>query len=124
MDLDTKTMVYRNWAVVGATNKKNKFGYKIFKKMEKMGYTVYPVNPNLEEIDGVKCYKKLSSINQKIDVVDLVVNPKIGIKVMEEIDKLGIRYVWLQPGTRSDEIREFADMHGIRLVEDCIYARL
>lgn len=54
----------------------------------------------------------------------MVVNPTIGIKVMEEIAALGIKYVWLQPGTRSDEIREFAASNGIEIIEDCVLHRI
>lgn len=124
MDLIKKTMNMKNWAVVGATTKKNRFGYKIVKKLNQNGYNVFPVNPKFEEVDNLKCYDDLSSVDQKIEVVDMVVNPKQGIKVMEKINKLGIKYVWLQPGTRSQEIRDFAAQNGINLIENCIYANL
>ena len=124
MNLKEKTMKMKNWAVVGATTKKNRFGYKIVKKLNDNDYNVFPVNPKFEEVGGLKCYDQLSSIEAQIDVVDMVVNPKHGIKVMEEINKLGIKYVWLQPGTRSQEIRDFAAENDIELVENCIYANL
>lgn len=124
MSLIEKTMKMKNWAVVGATTKKNRFGYKIVKKLNENDYNVFPVNPKFEEVDGLKCYPDLSSIEAQIDVVDMVINPKHGINVMEEINKLGIKYVWLQPGTRSQEIRDFAAENDIELVEDCIYANL
>lgn len=124
MSLIEKTMKMKNWAVVGATTKKNRFGYKIVKKLKENDYNVFPVNPKCEEVDGLKCYDDLSSIEAQIDVVDMVVNPKHGINVMAEINKLGIKYVWLQPGTRSQEIRDFAAENDIELVEDCIYANL
>ena len=124
MSIIEKTMKMKNWAVVGATTKKNRFGYKIVKKLNDNDYNVFPVNPKLDEVDGLNCYPDLSSIEDQIDVVDMVVNPKHGIKVMQEINKLGIKYVWLQPGTRSEEIRKFAAENGIELIEDCIYARL
>ncbi|MEC9490041.1 MAG: CoA-binding protein [Halanaerobiales bacterium] len=124
MSLKQKTMELKNWAVVGATTKENRFGYKIPKKLKENDYTVYPVNPKFEEVAGLKCYDNLSSIDNQIDVVDLVVNPELGIKIMEEVNKLGIKYVWLQPGTRSQEIRDFAAKNDIELVEDCIYASL
>ncbi|MDU2577412.1 MAG: CoA-binding protein, partial [Veillonella sp.] len=44
------------WAVIGATHKTEKFGYKIYKCLKDHGYEVYPVNPNVAEIDGDKCY--------------------------------------------------------------------
>ncbi len=124
MDLIKKTMELKNWAVVGATTKEDRFGYKIVKKLKENHYNVFPVNPKFKEVCGLKSYENLSSIKTQIDVVDLVVNPRIGIEVMKEINKLGIKYVWLQPGTRSQEIRDFAAENEIQLVENCIYARL
>ena len=124
MSLKNETMKLKNWAVVGATTKKNRFGYKIVEKLKQNNYNVFPVNPKFEEVADLKCYPDLSSIEKNIDVVDMVVNPKSGIKVMEEINKLGIKYVWLQPGTRSQEIRDFAAENNIELIEDCIYASL
>ncbi|RCW41860.1 MULTISPECIES: CoA-binding protein [unclassified Halanaerobium] len=124
MSLKQETLEMKNWAVVGATDKKNCFGYMIVKELQKHNYNVYPVNPNHEEIDGIKCYPDLDSINENIDVVDMVVNPKIGIKIMENVKDNNIKYVWLQPGARSDEIREYAAENDINLVEDCIYAIL
>lgn len=124
MNLIEKTMEMKNWAVVGATIKKNRYGYKIVKKLKENDYNVFPVNPKFEEVEALKCYDDLSSIDAEIEVVDMVINPKHGIKVMEEINKLGIKYVWLQPGTRSQEIRDFAAKNDIEIIENCIYGRL
>jgi hypothetical protein len=124
IDLKNKTMKMKNWAVVGATDKKDKFGYKIYKRLKEYGYNVFAVNPNLKRIDGDKCYDGLSSIEEDIEVVDLVVNSSIGIKVMKEINENNIKYVWLQPGARSQEIREYAEKHNIYLIARSIYREL
>jgi predicted CoA-binding protein len=124
MSVKRDTLEMKNWAVVGATNKVEKYGYKIVNKLDEHNYNVYPINPSLDEIDGIKVYDKLSDIEDEIDVVDIVVNPQIGKHVMKEVNKLGIKYVWLQPGTRSDEIREYAEENDIKIVESCIYATL
>ena len=50
------------WAVIGATHKTEKFGYKIYKRLKDHGYEVYPVNPNIAEIDGDTCYSSLSAL--------------------------------------------------------------
>ena len=65
----------RVFAVIGASRDKNKYGYKIFADLRSAGYKVYPVNPNAESIDGVKCYPSLSSLPEKPAVVDFVVPP-------------------------------------------------
>ncbi|MCF8002366.1 MAG: CoA-binding protein [Halanaerobiales bacterium] len=124
MTVKKDTLKMKNWAVVGATNKKEKYGYKIVKILNENDYNVFPINPSLGDIDGIKVYKNLSEIKEDIDVVDMVVNPQIGKIVMKEINKLGIKNVWLQPGTRSDEIREYAKENDINIVESCIYATL
>jgi predicted CoA-binding protein len=124
MSVKNDTLKMKNWAVVGATDKKEKYGYKIVRTLADNDYNVFPINPSLDEIDGIKVYDKLSDIEEDIDVVDMVVNPQIGKLVMKEINKLGIKYVWLQPGTRSDEIKDYAEENDIKYVESCIYATL
>ncbi|MBS3810229.1 MAG: CoA-binding protein [Halanaerobiales bacterium] len=124
MTIKKETLKMKNWAVVGATDKKDKYGYKIVKALDENGYNVFPINPSLNKIEGIKTYDNLSSVEEKIDVVDMVVNPQIGKLIMKEINELKIKYVWLQPGTRSDEIREYAEDNDIKLVESCIYATL
>ncbi|MCK8823626.1 CoA-binding protein [Fuchsiella alkaliacetigena] len=124
MSIKEESLAKQNWAVVGATDKQNKFGYKIVNRLKQQGYSVFPVNPNLEEVAGLECYAQLADIPAEIEVVDLVVNPQIGLKVMEEIIELAIDYLWLQPGARSEELRERASKEGINLIEGCIYAVL
>ncbi|HCC07516.1 MAG TPA: CoA-binding protein [Clostridiales bacterium] len=113
-----------NWAVVGATNRTEKYGYKIFKKLITHGKTVFPINPRLEEIEGIKVYKELKEIHQKIDVVNFVVNPAIGINFVKECKELGIKYIWLQPGTISDELLKYASESDIITIDACVLVML
>jgi len=112
------------WAVVGATTDKDKYGYKIYKELKEAGYKVYPISPKYEEIDGDKAYKSLRDLPEKPEVVDFVVNPKIGIGIVKECAQLGIENIWLQPGTVSEEILEFAKEKGINAVEACALVAL
>ncbi len=123
-DLISRTLAMKKWAVVGANNDPERFGYKLYRTLVDHGYDVVPVNPSLEEVQGTRCHASIADIPEPPEVVDMVVNPRVGIGVMKEIAQAGIRYVWLQPGTRSDEIRGFAREHEIELVEDCVMAQL
>lgn len=118
------TFAKKRWAVVGAHDDPARFGYKLFYVLKEAGYEVYPIHPRLKVIDGVQVYKSLKDLPVVPDVVDMVVNPETGIKVFADIAELGIKYVWMQPGTRSDAIREFAKTHGITLIEDCVLVRI
>lgn len=112
----------KSWAVVGATINKEKFGYKIWKKLKKHNYTTYGVNPNYEEIDGERIYRNLSEVPEDIDVVDMVVPHIASLHLLDEINELGIEYVFFQPGTYNDEVVKKAEKLGLKyLIGDCIY---
>lgn len=114
-------MVNQNvWAVVGANNNRDKFGYKIYKFMLNAGYKVYPVNPGLEEVAGNKCYPSLRDLPVKPDVVDIVVPPKVGEQVMRDCAEIGIKNVWLQPGADSEQVVKTAEDLGLNVVRACI----
>lgn len=112
------------WAVVGASNNSEKYGYKIYRKLKNHGYTVYPVNPNYEDIDGDKCYKNLSELPQVPEVIDMVVAPKHGRTTIEEAASLGIKDIWLQPGTYDDKLMELIDEKGLNAVQACVLVAL
>jgi predicted CoA-binding protein len=113
------------WAVVGASANKEKFGYKVFKKLESAGYTVYPINPYCDRIDQAICYPSLSEVPQLPDVVNFVVPPAVGIKVIEEAGNLGIKRVWFQPGAESQDIIQKASEAGLSIVYDrCVLIEL
>lgn len=115
----------KTWAVVGVTDKKEKFGYKIFKKLIEHGYEAYGINPKYDFIDGEKIYPALKSVPKKVDVVDVVVPPKVTLNLLDEIHELGIENVWFQPGTYDEEVVEKAKKLGLKMVyDDCVYARL
>ncbi|HOM02878.1 MAG TPA: CoA-binding protein [Acetivibrio sp.] len=122
--LEEKMLEKKVWAVVGASDNPEKFGNKIYKKLKSKGYKVYPVNPNYEIIDGDKCYSDLSSLPEVPEVIDMVVAPKHGMKVIEEASKLGVQNVWLQPGTHSKEIMELIESKGLNAVQACVLVAL
>ncbi len=119
-----KTIHMPRWAVVGASDNPERYSYRIIRLLKERGYTVYPVSPKLKELMGLKVYPSIREIPKPVDVVDMVVNPRIGINVMQEVADQGIRYVWLQPGAESDEIHAFAGEKGIAAIDACILAVL
>ncbi|MCD6321697.1 MAG: CoA-binding protein [Clostridiales bacterium] len=108
------------WAVVGANQNPAKYGNIIYRKLKKIGYEVYPVNPIYDDIDGDKCYKNLTSLPVNPDVIDMVVTPKRSKKIVVEAKKLGINYIWLQPGTYDDELMEMIDELELTAVQACV----
>ncbi len=106
----------KNWAVIGATDKKEKFGYQIFKKLVDKGYNVYPIHPKLEEIDGIKCYKSVFDIAGKVDVVNVVVNKKLTMNIVSNKDIAKFDYIWFQPGTFDSDVIDTAFKNNENLI--------
>ncbi|NMA66758.1 MAG: CoA-binding protein [Clostridiaceae bacterium] len=108
------------WAVVGANQNPEKYGNKIYKRLKSKGYEVYAVNPVYETIEGDKCYKDLASLPKLPDVIDMVVSPKRTKDVLMEAARLGIKYIWFQPGTYDDEVLKLAAELKLETVQDCV----
>ncbi len=121
---EEKMLEKKTWAVIGANDDPEKFGNRIYKKLLSRGYTVYPVNPKYESLEGNPCYRDLSSLPQKPEVIDMVVSPKRGRPILEEAARLGIEYIWFQPGTYDDELLEFTKAKGLKYVLACVLVAL
>ena len=123
-DVDTMLNM-KNWAVVGATDNTEKYGYKIFKVMKEAGYNVFPVNPGVSEILGDKCYATLGELPVKPDAIDMVVPPKVGEQVLRECAQLGIKNVWLQPGANTDSVVNLAKELGLTVISShCVMVEI
>lgn len=115
----------KTWAVVGATDNQDKFGYKIFKCMKAAGYKVYPVNPGIAEVMGETCYPTLVDLPVCPEAVDLVVNRRIGVKVVEQCAELGIENIWMQPGADADNVIALAKEKGLKVIHNaCIMTEI
>ena len=62
-------------AIIGASQKPNKVGYKILENLIRAGYTgkIIPVNPSADSILGKKCYRSLLEFGDNIDQSVIVV---------------------------------------------------
>jgi predicted CoA-binding protein len=106
----------RVWAVVGASQDRAKFGYRVFRSLQQAGYTVYPVNPKGGELEGVTVYPSLADLPEPAEVVDLVVPPEVTEQVVEQAHRLGLKRIWMQPGAESPKAIAYCHAHGMQVV--------
>ena len=106
----------KNIAVVGASTDKSKFGYRVFKLLKMKGYNAIPVNPKIEELDGVKAYPDIASIEGDIDAVSFIIPPDRAMPVLEQIKERGIDLVWFQPGAESYKLTRYCESNDIRAI--------
>lgn len=122
-DIEIRTVLNnsRVIAVVGSSPSPEKDSYMITKYLINKGYKVYPVNPNYQEILGVKCYSNLSEIPEKIDIVNIFRRPEFVLPVVEEAIQAEASVVWFQFGVGSAEAVKYALDNELTVVNDrCI----
>ena len=80
-------------AVIGATDKKEKVGYGIFKNIISGGYKgkVFPVNKRLETLEGYKVYKSVLDIPDKVDLAIISIPIKYVPELFDELGKKGVK---------------------------------
>ena len=119
--------------IIGASDKKNKIGYKIMENIKSGGYQgkVYPINPNLEEILGYKVYKNISDINEidEIDIAVIAVPEPLVLNALKTCPSKKIKYVLVitsgfsEIGKNKEEkdLVDFAHQHNIRILGPNIF---
>lgn len=113
MDLK-EVMRLNNFVVVGNTILEEKYAYKIKQGLIEAGYSVECVGKELASINDV---------SSDIDVIDLCINPNLGIKLLKE-NKKKIKTVVIQPGAESTEIIDYLKDNNIDYLEGCLLVGL
>lgn len=111
----------KNLAVVGVSRKSSKFGNVIYKELKKKGFNVYGVNPNMDNVEGDKCYHSLRELEGKIDGIVNVVSKAQTSDVAKEANEIGIKNIWMQQGSESEEAIKYCNENGINEIhKECI----
>ncbi|MDA3956772.1 CoA-binding protein [Oceanispirochaeta sp.] len=108
-----------NVAILGASQKKDRYSYKAFQMLLEYEHRVFPVHPVLKEIEGHTVYSSIKDIEEKIDTLTVYVSPKWITPLITEIVTLNPGRVIMNPGTESDSLKEALDQAGIPWMEAC-----
>src|SRR5664279_1566270 len=103
-------------AVVGMSRTGKKFGNIVGKELKSKGYTVYPIHPDVEEIDGMTCYPDLKSLEGQVDGVWISISPQKVPAVLQDAAGIGLKNIWLQQGAWSKEVQQSIDQLGLPVV--------
>jgi predicted CoA-binding protein len=109
---------YRTVAIVGASSNPERPSFRVLSYLSEHGYNVIPVNPNEHEVLGMTCYPNLSSIPEKVEVVDIFRRSEEVMPIVEEAIKIGAKAVWMQEGVINEEAAAKARDAGLLVVMD------
>lgn len=106
-------------AILGASDKPDRYAYLALRLLGEQGHEVLPVHPKLTEINGIPVVSRLGDLNGTIDTLTLYVRPEIAEAAVADIVRLRPGRVIFNPGTESLRVREALEEAGIPSVEDC-----
>lgn len=105
-------------ASVGISGNEQKVSNSIGAFLMTHGYHLIPVNPTTDEILGEKSYPDLTSVPEKIDVVQIFRRPEDVPAVVDEAIKVGAKAIWMQEGIVNEEAAQKAREAGLQVVMD------
>jgi hypothetical protein len=94
----------------------------IYQKLKDSGYTVFPVNPNMETFADGPCYSDVESIPGGVDGVFCATTPAVTEAIVAQCVKAGIKRVWMHRsfetlGTSvSDAAVQTCEANGISVI--------
>lgn len=107
-------------AILGASSDRSKYGNKSVRAHLDQGYTVYPVNPKGEPIEGLTTYQSLEEVPvKKLDRISVYLPPAVTLNILEAIQKADAEEVWLNPGSESEEVMAKATELGLEPIMAC-----
>ena len=106
-------------AIIGASSNRQKFGNKAVRAFLQQGFTVYPVNPNEPEVEGLATFKTVRDVPVRPQMISVYVPPPVVLKVLPDIAARGCDELWLNPGTESDAVLAEAERFGLNVIQAC-----
>ena len=111
----------RTIAVVGLSSKRWRPSYGVSEYMQKAGYRIIPVNPQLRDVLGETCYANLESVPERVDIVNIFRRPEMVPEIVDAAIRMGAKTVWMQEGVVHEGAAEKARAAGLDVVMDrCI----
>ena len=121
LDEIQKFLAPRKMAVVGVSRNVKKFGGVIFKELRQKGFILYPVNPNADEIQGVKCYKSVADLPFDVEHLFIVTRNTETESVAKAAIERGVKMIWIQQKSDTPEAVQLIEEAGIPLIyKKCI----
>ncbi len=112
-------MKFKSIAIIGAVSDRERYGNRAVRAYKAKGYAVFPVSLRDAEIEGLKAYRSIGDVPGNVDAASLYVNPKIGIQLLDDMARKGVRLVFVNPGAESDELVAKARKLGLNPILAC-----
>ncbi len=108
-------------AVVGVSRNQRDFSRAVFREFDQRGYDLVPVNPNASELEGRRCFARVSEVDPPVEGALLLNSADLTEQVVEDCAAAGVRRVWMHRATGRGAVDakaiEFCRANGIEVVD-------
>lgn len=114
-------------AILGASNKPDRYAYKALKMLEEYKHQVHLIHPSYKEIEGHGVFANLVALkdsHNEIDTLTVYVNPNVLESYLDDILYLAPKRVILNPGTEHPNLQDKLAENGIEVVIGCTLVML
>lgn len=109
-------------AVTGVSRSPKDHGANVvYTRLRERGYTVFPINPHADEVEGDHAYADLKSVPGGVDAVVIGTSPAHAEDTVRECLDLGIDRIWMHrgpgAGSVSAEATRYGREHGATVID-------
>jgi predicted CoA-binding protein len=111
-------------AVVGLSPDPRRPSHEVARYLQRVGYRIIPVNPNVAEVLGEPAYPGLRQLPDPVDVVEVFRRSEFVGPIVDDAIAIKASAVWLQDGVVDEEAAVRARAAGLDVVmDDCMMRR-
>src|SRR5438552_3525936 len=113
--------------LIGASRDQEKIPGRLLSMLRKNDYPgkLYPINPNYDDIDGLKCYRSIADIGAPIDLAVVIIPARAVLAALEQCAAAGVRNAVIissgfaeeggDAAAMQDQIASLAKKTGMRI---------
>ena len=106
----------KKFALIGLSRDPKKFSRAVFKELTAKGFEIYPVNPNMDDVEGVKCFQQITEVPGDVKSVLFMTPKQSTAGAVEAALNHGFTHIWIQQGAETKEAVEKVKASGASLV--------
>ncbi len=103
-------------AVVGISDRPDVPATTVPAYLQSVGYRIYPVNPNIDQVLGEKSYPDLFALPNPIDLVLIFRRSEFVYAIAEQAIEIGARVIWMQEGIINEDAAALAEQAGLTVI--------
>jgi uncharacterized protein len=113
-------LAHKRMAMAGISRDPANLSVKLFQELIGRGYDVAPVNPNLGEVEGRRCFGRVQDIEPPVEAVLVMTSPDVTETVVRDCAEAGVSTIWMYravgKGSVNQKALEFCQERGIRVI--------